>query len=714
MGFIKNIDKKVVLYIIVAFFFSIGVRMIWVYQFGDNPNFIWNGQLMINTNDGYYYAEGARDILAGFHQPNDLSPIQTATSKLTAWITMILPFSLESIILYMSAVLSSFIVAPLILLGKNIKSAEFGLIAALIASIAWSYYNRTMVGYYDTDMLNVVLPMFVLWSLVLALNTKEEKYVLVLSLFMILYSWWYPGSYSLHFAFLGLVALYVLFQYYKYRNSSSEKEDYMYSLVLISFMLFSMVGIDLLLRLFIVIVLFSLFHFRRHLFVRYVYIVVGIATILFFISGGIDPILGQLKGYVFRDEVSLVGSADVGLHFFTVMQTVREAGSIPFELFANRISGHKITFFIAIIGYGYLCYKHRVMLLALPMLGLGFLAYSGGLRFTVYAVPIMALGLAYLIVAISEYFQNKKMQYVFMIAFTALALTPNILHVKQYRVPTVFSSHEVKVLDNLKKKANREDYVVAWWDYGYPIRYYSDVKTLVDGGKHDGSSNFPPSFILTQPQKESAKMARLDVEYTEKAFDDKNNSSKYVSNIEKMIFDYGYKDTNVFLEALKGDIKLPEKTRDIYLYLPFRMTEIYPTIAKFSHLDLMSGKSTNQPFFFKSTNFKDSAEVVNFGNGVSLDKKSAILTVQSNKVPVKTFYEVGIKDDGTTDVIANPLHHNGLVSIVYARSYNTFFIFDNMTLDSTYVQLFLLGKYDKELFEPIDLNPYAKVYKLKI
>ncbi len=57
-----------------------------------------------------------------------------------------------------------------------------------------------------------------------------------------------------------------------------------------------------------------------------------------------------------------------------------------------------------------------------------------------------------------------------------------------------------KMLDKLKKISKREDYVVSWWDYGYPLRYYSDTKTLIDGLKHKGDVNFTPSAILTQSQ----------------------------------------------------------------------------------------------------------------------------------------------------------------------------------------------------------------------
>ena len=148
------------------------------------------------------------------------------------------------------------------------------------------------------------------------------------------------------------------------------------------------------------------------------------------------------------------------------------------------------------------------------------------------------------------------MKFLFIVVLTLAILYPNYKHVLDYKVPTVFNADEVKVLDELKGVAQREDYVISWWDYGYPIRYYSDVKTLIDGGKHDGSVNFPVSFMLTNPQDVSAKMARLDVEYTENGFIKIDTN---LSNIEKMTKEYGFKDTNDFLLSLQTDLKLPKK-----------------------------------------------------------------------------------------------------------------------------------------------------------
>ena len=708
-------NKKTFLFILIAFAFSIAVRLIWVYQFQDTEQFKFNNQFMINTNDGYYYAEGARDIVAGkLENTNDLSPFESAGSILTAFIAKILPFSFETVIFYMPAFLSSLLVIPIILIGRSIGKLEVGFIGALLASIAWSYYNRSMVGYYDTDLLNIVFPTFLLWSLIWAIKTQEDKYLIFTALDIIAYRWWYPQSYALEFAFFGLVGAYVLYQYVK-------KEDFQYNLLLITFMMFAMMGLDGWIRFIIVIGLFIGLKFQREMVLKYLYYLFILSLILFMATGGFDPIWGKLKAYVFKDAISVVGT-DLKLHFYTVMQTIREAGQIPFETFANRISGHTITFLLSIIGYIWLALRHKIMLLGLPMIGLGFLALSGGLRFTIYAVPVLALGIGFLIYEVSDLIKNKLVKYLVMSLLTIGILAPNIQHVINYKVPTVFMKDEVVVLDKLKKIASREDYVVGWWDYGYPIRYYADVKTLSDGGKHSGSVNFPTSFVLTHNQTTASKMLRLDVEYTENKFimqkEDENLSKDdkrlIQTNIAQMTLDYGYKDTNNFLTSLETDIKLPKKTRDVYLYLPSRMMNIYPTVNLFSNIDLMTGVKGKQPFFYKSTNFKETKKFIDLGRGIKLEKKTGKLQIGKQSIAINKFAKTFYDKKGKLQKQVQTINRTSNLNIIFMSNYKQFLVVENSVYNSLYFQLFVLENYDKELFEPTILTPLAKVYRLKI
>lgn len=718
-------NKKTILLILIAFAFSFAVRLIWVQNFSDTQQFKFNDQFMINTNDGYYYAEGARDILAGkTENTNDLSPFTSATSKLTAWIAKIVPVSFETVLFYMPAFFSSLLVIPLVLIGRTFGKLEVGFIAALIGSIAWSYYNRTMVGYYDTDLLNIVLPTVLLWSLIWALDTKKNIYLFIAALDILVYRWWYPQSVALEFAFVGLVSLYAIYQFIKYKRKKDDTlyDSFIYTCKLISIMLIAMMLIDGYLRFVIVLALFYLFTNKK--FDKYIYYILAIAIVAFLWTGGLQLIWGKLQGYLFTQGVKSSASG-LGLHFYTTIQTVREANSIPFETFANRISGHTITFILAGIGYVAFAFKHRAMLLALPMVGLGFLALSGGLRFTIYAVPIMALGLGFIIYEVSRYIsenfikENAKdiVKYSLMTFLTIFALYPNIKHVQDYKVPTVFNKSEVEVLDKFKGIANEEDYVVAWWDYGYPLRYYSDVKTLVDGMKHSGAQNFVISSILMTPQEQAAKLARLDVEYTEKRFHLDNTTKWASTNIEQMTLDYGYKNTNDFISSLaldNLDMKLPQKTRDVYLYLPNRMMNIVPTITLFSNIDLMTGKKGAKPFFFKSNSIKDTKQVVNLGNNVKILKDKGQIQIGKQTFKINTFTVTQYNNKGQLTKVKRTLDAKSPIHVIFMKNYKQFLVLDSRMYNSTYVQLFVLENYNKNLFEPVILNPLSKIYKLKI
>lgn len=708
-------NKQTIIFIIVAFIFSFLIRLIWVYQFNEISEFRFNDQFMINTNDGYYWAEGARDILNGIIVNTDNSPTLSAPSILTAYLVRLLPFSFETIIFYMPAFFSSLIVIPIILIGKSLGKIQIGFIAALLASISWSYYNRTMVGYYDTDFLNIVFPTILLWSIILAIKTKEDKYLLFTAFDILLYRWWYPQSYSLEFAFFVLISFYLLYEIYKNKNDSKKlylKKEIFYAIQLLSMMIIAMVQLDITLRIMLIFGYFMLF--RQERWHKHLYIMFAMILILFVASGGLNPIISQLKSYVFKDAIQISGGT-LQLHYFSVMQTIKEASLIDLETLSNRISGNIIVFILSFIGYVLLSLRAPIMLLGLPMLGLGLLSYNGGLRFTIYAIPILSLGMGYLIIELSNKIINKKLQILFISVSTFFVLLPNIKHIIAYRVPTVFLKSEVQILDNIKKIASRDDYVISWWDYGYPIRYYADVKTLSDGGKHNGSVNFPIAFSLLSTPDRAAKMLRLDVEYTESKYSlDKDNSFKGKTNLENMMDYYGYKDSNKFLENLTNEILLPKNTRDIYLYLPYKMLNILPTISKFSSIDLMTGKQKKENFFYLTENFEDRDNKIFLDNKIFVDKKTGVLNIQGQEVGIKNFIITSSDNTQSLSKYVQTLDKEALLNVIYMKDYDSFLVIDNMMYESLYVQLFILENYDKNIFEPIFLTPMSKVFKLKI
>jgi len=59
------------------------------------------------------------------------------------------------------------------------------------------------------------------------------------------------------------------------------------------------------------------------------------------------------------------------------------------------------------------------------------------------------------------------------------------------------------------------------------------------------------------------------------------------------------------------------------------------------------------------------------------------------------------------------VHANASLYLIFMQSYNRFLLLDEEMFNSTYIQLFVLGRYDANLFEPVIISPMASVYRLK-
>ncbi|BAF71063.1 oligosaccharide transferase [Sulfurovum sp. NBC37-1] len=685
---------------LLAYLFSFVTRMIWVYQFQDNPAFYWNGQLMINTNDGYFFASGAQHELFGLHADNPRIPAlwEYGVVFFTTLLAKITPLSLETIILYMPAVVSSLVVIPIILIARLYGESLWGFFAALLGSIAWSYYNRTMTGYYDTDMFSAMAPMFILYFLMKSTVDFNLRSALYAAIAIVLYPFLYDQGQAIVYA-MGMI--YAGYMVWFHRHDKTT-----YASLILIFLSLLPLGMDKPLTYVVHLILLIVVYFvlqQEKIKEKNLIIASGILFILFLFLGNVfGLILHKIATY------TITGTKESGLHFYAVNQTVREAGQIPFSTFANRVSGSQIGVILSLVGYIVLVIRHKAFILALPLVGIGVFALFGGLRFTVYAVPIAAMSAVYLFFVIGDFFKDKRSKYAFIIVVTGAMIYPNIIHIIGYKVPTVLNKPEVEDLVRLDKIASGKDYTLSWWDYGYPIWYYSDTSTLIDGGKHNNDNFIISKIMQTSSPELAANLSRLAVE----TYVDSNYSV-----VADTLFKNGKKDQinpNILLGELEnGTYKLPEKTRDIYLYLPYRMLNIFPTVAVFGNLDLTTGKAERKIMFYPTRAIKNKNGVLQFSNGIVFDAKKGELFFGKQKVPVKYFVVAQMTKNGETQIQTQPYHAEGRYVVIFMKSYGRFVVMDEETFHSMYVQMFILGKYDKDLFDLVVSSPYSKIYKLK-
>ena len=702
------------LFMFIAYAFSVGIRLYWPMYFMENEAMRYASQLMINTNDGYFFATGARDILHGTVMTGKQSAhaidVSGGLVLLTVYATKYLPLSLETIILYLPAVVSSLIVIPIILTARLMKHTFLGFFAALLGSVAWSYYNRTMVGYYDTDMFSVLLQFGIFYSFMHIAYKKDLNSILLAALLIAIYPYFYPQGMTIVYAMFVMLAIYLSLEHKDWiksdetRNFKKGAISLYGSVILLSIMLMTTLPIEVRgVMFFVALILLLKVNIKEK---NLVYLAIAFFLGYLYFGNIFGVILAKVFSFLDR------GVETEGLHFYQVIQTVREAGAIPFSTMANRISGSQIGVLVSLIGYVVLVMRHKPFIVALPMIGVGVLSLWAGLRFTVYAVPIAAISAVYLFWVIAKILikdkKNKKLRYSFVALATAAMLYPNIMHIIGYKVPTVLNKMEVDDLENLNKMATSKDYTLAWWDYGYPLWYYSDTNTLIDGGKHT-KDNFVLSTILqTDSADLAANLSRLAVE----TYVDSNYSI-----VADTVFKNGKKDQldpNLLLSELEdSEYKLPKKTRDIYLYLPYRMLRIFPTVAVFGNLDLTTGKAKRKISFYPTVAAGEKDGVISFRNGIVFDTQKGEVSFGQQKIQVKNFIVTQNTKEGSVQLQSQLHHSDGKFSIVYMKSYNTFIVMDVETFNSMYVQMFILEKYDNNLFELVVSSPYSKIYKLK-
>ena len=736
----KQEKREVYIYIAIAFIFSFLVHLVWVFMHSGDASYIWNGQLSINTNDGYYFGSGAQKILYGIHQYNPLVPsmFDRGLVLVTVALAKILPFSLDTIMLYMPAFFSSLIVIPLVLIGKLYNKPLWGFLSALLASVAWSYYNRTLAGYYDTDMFALIMPYFILYFLIKSLKEKSYKDLFIASILFAVYPFLYQSGRSIAYALAFIYTLYLLVFY--------RKEKFIF--IFTGTLFISIISLPLLnfyqslIKTVLLIAIYYIFTKKEFSKKQTLYFAI-VAFILFTLtSNALMQIYGKIHTYTFT------GVTKDSIHFYDVFQTISEASGIPF--FPNpknpyvsnvsyRIIGSIIGFFIFIVGYVILVIRKKEFIIALPLVGLGLFAHWGGLRFTVYAVPMAALSAIYLLTVVAEYIEDKNMQYGFLILATVALLYPNIKHTFNYNPGPVFQKSELQDLSKLKSIASSKDYTLAWWDYGYPIWYFTNTNTLIDGGKHHDDNFIVSKMFLSTSPKLATNLARESIEEYVKV---NEIYKKYKDNIDKAPSKYinlntkgdkslqqpytaivnllfqinkpNQKDPNKFLQNLATDnYKLPKKTRDIYFYAPLKMLNIFPVITKFSNIDLTTGKKERNIWFYPTYAYKKDGSLIIFRNGIAFDTAKGNLIVNNHELPLKYMIVTQIDNSGNIKIAPEKYHNDGRYVLLYIKNINRFIIMDNQTFASNYVQMFLLGNYDKNLFELVVKSPYSRVYKLK-
>ncbi len=645
--------KELFLYILFTYVVVVSIRLIMVTVVCDGTN-ICEGDYIspLWSYDGGLYGYYAKELLN-----NNLLPMTSEyiPGYLLYYLTTITNYSLNEVIFYSPAFLSSLGVVPVVIIGYVYNISKFSIIAAIIGNITFSYYSRTHLGYYDTDVLNIVLSMAIVSSLIVYIETKRIVSLFFAILFSIFFYYWYHSSLAIIYSIYAVFLVFIILKNYKIILSNRY--------------------LQILLFLFLMVV-----------------------------SYNSEKVYDRALDYAKKDNATLtLNSKGENLQFKSTLSTVDEAQKLDINHIGIYLSYSNYYFYMSLVALIIFYILYPSFIITLPLIGLSILSMKVGIRFAEYGVLAIAFGATYILFilnnTISLFIKSKTILSLTITIMSALLVYQyiKIVETSNKNFKPVFDVLDIKMLTHLDSKLKKGDYILSWWDYGWPLWYYTKADTLIDNGKHH-HDNYIISKLLMSDQNYTAKAARNFMQRCQ---------GKGCRLSKKLFKKYDPKTLDQYIDNLGFEQK---STKDIYFVFYERMLQTLPTIASFSEKNLFTNQKEKnfliKPFLLEK--FIDKKSYIAFNGKVKVDLIKATLEAEGKLYPLKEIYIASTKNVQKISTIYQDKAN--LSVIIYNKKF--LFILNNETLNSFFVQVFLLKKHNKELFKYIGYSNDMEVFKL--
>lgn len=683
----QNISKlfgSISFIILISIILGVLLRLLLAIQTYDSPLHTINGNFIsILSPDPALYGYYATLLLEGLPHTSDISMIEYVIYYLVKFT----PFSLDFVMYFSPSFFASLVAIPVILILKlYIKSQSLLLFSGIISTIGYGYYSRTYLGYFDTDVLNVFFPMMIVYSMILVIKKLDYRYAGLGVFFNISYLFWYHSSEPLVYAMNGFFVLFSLIFFIK--KSELYKVSILFGLSIIKIAFFH--------KIVCLLVLFIGFYFVR---LNYRYFlglfILAVIGVLYKIDLGTFAF--HIDRYLFKSE-SFQSSY---FKFLAPMQLVGEAQAITFNNLVSYISGNIVIFSLSLMGYVIFIIRHKEFLLTLPLLGIGILSMQAGIRFHIYAVPVLVMSFFYLVYFVTTQLKYNYAKYIFIILALLYPLYENYKSIEFWNTkiarPVLFPE-QIKALDIMTKQSSKKDYIVTWWDYGWPLWYYTGMKTMIDNGRHH-EDNFTVAKILMSQNQTFAHNA---IHHFYDLYSKKPKRA-IIQALKKE------KDPSKLFAKLENPNMIHTKNVEKYLFLPVQMTRLIYTIFTFANVDPNTGKKLPQKLFLENEFKSEDKNFITLTNNIKIDKNKATIRQGGKIYPIKKFYHIIHKKNQKLlkEIVA---HSQGFHVLNYEGKY---YIMDDYFFNTLFVQLMFFNNYDSKYFEPIYTGRGVAIYKVK-
>lgn len=434
------------------------------------------------TVDAYYYIDLANDLLTDQYEPLDSDrfvpqvhrrphPVPLM-SVVLATLAKITGQPLEWLALFLPAFFGLLLALPVYLFGywfgsqdptwqkKSLPERQFAghltaLTATLIALVSPAFFKRSMLGWFDTDPLNVVFATLVAYLALrfcLAPAFRQQISWLVALLFTtLLFLWWWDQAGTGVLALTGWPLLIGFVFFYRPDRKTLIGVGALFSVAVL--VLGLMKGWDY---------LNPMYHLQR--------------------------LLGQLDYFT---NVQGGGGFPIGGDF------VSEQKGASFSRMVELTAGAIWPFTIACLGWLGLVWRFRLKSLFLSGILIVLLLSGDAMRFAIFGAPLIGLGIGFATLLLWQQIQQFRWTLPVVTAFVLAVGWPAIADVQQHNPAPRRYPYHFEAMRLLAAKTPADAVIWASWGHGHPLTYYSQRGTIADGIYHPGWMSYVINFAWT-------------------------------------------------------------------------------------------------------------------------------------------------------------------------------------------------------------------------
>lgn len=762
------------LLIIIAWSASSYVRYSYIGWADTVEQYKWEGVIQPTTHDAFTHGAMIEEHVGGIHGDNPkMYPLfnsQGALHVLSWAVIKTTSVDIAHLLLWAPVFLGSLMAIPLVLLGRVFGSSLWGFTSAMLGAVAFNYYERSMAGYFDTDLFSFWVAMLLVYFLIAAHHKKSLMHAGLGAVVLFLYPFFYAKGLVIGSAiagcFLGLQLIYIVI-----------KSEYAIHLrLMIPVALATSVcswshgvsinrspwlwffGLILLLVSWLVVS-------NPRIKLRNLSIAAAVVFVWLMINLPWGYFIGQVQTYshLLQSQTETAVENDPLLlqqmeikkqidfrrtHKFTIKESQGEKWSI----LAQRITGSLTGTILALIGYLLLCLRYPAFLVALPLAGIGLFSLDGGLRFTTWGGVIAAPSLIYMLfILVQCVFKivprlDLRARRFGTVACGMLLSSPfiavNYVHAFSFKIAPVFNNDAILAMDAIRKASSPGDYVMSWWDYGSGIWYYSGRNVLMTPISASNDCWTVSQILCSDSQTVAAGLSTLA---TRAAIDGHTPAANHILEVdgESPIM------PSILVDRLsRGEIELPSLDKDVFLYLPLEMLPLMGVLEAYSNPEYIlpnSPKASYYTFIPAGSSKLIGQSLIQLPSGLILNTSTLQTFVkdgQGRLVPIEfksviyvdetsdgnTIVRTGPKMDtppyrvmgyggtGQTTLVrgtdADPANNYELNLVILAKSGNMIIMSDDH-LNSNAIQMVALQQVDTSLWELVYKSGYARVFKLR-